>query len=86
PGQSRLPVGERLAALPLRALTAAQAHHAMLARLGCTRLGELRRLPRAALARRFGPALLTALDQAWGDAPEAHEWLTLPERFEARLE
>lgn len=80
------PLSERLDALPLDALTAAQAHHAMLARLGCTRLGELRRLPRAALARRFGPALLTALDQAWGDAPEAHEWLTLPERFEARLE
>ncbi|MBW8847939.1 MAG: DNA polymerase Y family protein [Burkholderiales bacterium] len=77
---------ERLDALPLSALSAAQAHHAMLARLGCTRLGELRRLPRAALARRFGPALLTALDQAYGDLPEVHSWLTLPERFDARLE
>ncbi|MCF8206074.1 MAG: DNA polymerase Y family protein [Methylotenera sp.] len=77
---------ERLDALPLRALSAAQAHQAMLARLGCQQLGELRRLPRAALARRFGPALLTALDQAYGDAPEAHTWLTLPDRFEARLE
>lgn len=79
-------LGERLDALPLAALSAAQAHHAMLARLGCTRLGQLRRLPRAALARRFGPALLTALDQAYGDLPEAHSWLTLPDRFEARLE
>ncbi|NCT83775.1 MAG: DNA polymerase Y family protein [Comamonadaceae bacterium] len=77
---------DRLDALPLSALSAAQAHHAMLARLGCTRLGELRRLPRPALARRFGPGLLTALDQAYGDLPEAHEWLTLPERFDARLE
>jgi protein ImuB len=77
---------DRLDALPLSALTAAQAHHAMLARLGCQRLGELRRLPRAALAKRFGPGLLTALDQAYGELPEAHDWLTLPDRFEARLE
>ncbi len=84
PRQGRF--GERLDALPLHTLSAAQAHHAMLARLGCTRLGELRRLPRAALARRFGPALLTALDQAYGELPEAHVWLHLPERFQARLE
>lgn len=77
---------DRLDALPLHALSAAQAHHAMLARLGCTRLGELRRLPRPALAKRFGPALLTALDQAYGDLPEVHDWLVLPERFDARLE
>lgn len=77
---------DRLDALPLHALSAAQAHHAMLVRLGCQRLGELRRLPRAALARRFGPALLTALDRAYGELPEAHDWLTLPDRFEARLE
>lgn len=79
-------LSDRLDALPLSALTAAHAHHAMLARLGCTRLGELRRLPRPALARRFGPALLTALDQAYGDLPEAHEWLSLPDRFDTRLE
>ncbi|WP_457321755.1 Y-family DNA polymerase [Roseateles sp. P5_E11] len=79
-------LSERLDALPLSALSAAQAHHAMLARLGCTRLGELRRLPRPALAKRFGPALLTALDQAYGDLPEMHSWLTLPDRFDARLE
>lgn len=79
-------LSDRLDALPLAALSAAQAHHAMLARLGCRRLGELRRLPRTALAQRFGPALLTALDQAYGDQPEAHHWLTLPEHFDARLE
>lgn len=84
PRQGRL--AERLDALPLSALSAAQAHHAMLARLGCRQLGLLRRLPRPALAKRFGPALLAALDQAYGEQPEAHDWLTLPERFEARLE
>jgi protein ImuB len=79
-------LSERLDALPLAALSAAQAHHAMLARLGCQQLGGLRRLPRPALAKRFGPALLTALDQAYGELPEVHRWLTLPERFSARLE
>jgi protein ImuB len=78
--------GERLDALPLAALSAAQAHQAMLARLGCQCLGQLRQLPRAALAKRFGPGLLMALDQAYGDAPEVHAWLTLPDRFDARLE
>lgn len=77
---------DRLDALPLSALSEAQAHHAMLARLGCQCLGQLRRLPRAALARRFGSGLLTALDRAYGERPEVHHWLTLPERFDARLE
>ena len=85
-GPGRGPLAERLDALPLHCLSAAQAHHAMLARLGCRCLGELCRLPRAALAKRFGPALLTALDQAYGELPEVHHWLTLPERFQARLE
>lgn len=84
PARGRL--SERLDALPLAALTAAQAHHAMLARLGLRHLGDLRGLPRAALARRFDPTLLTALDQTYGDLPEVHAWLTLPERFDTRLE
>ncbi|HEX2011036.1 MAG TPA: DNA polymerase Y family protein [Roseateles sp.] len=80
------PLGELLDAQPLAALSAVQAHEAMLARLGCRRLGQVRALPRAALARRFGDALLGALDRAYGCAPEAHVWLQAPERFEARLE
>ena len=75
-----------LDALPLTALSAVAAHRPMLERLGCRRLADVRRLPRASLARRFGPGLLRALDQAHGDMPEAHEWLTLPEQFELRLE
>jgi protein ImuB len=82
----RTPLAPLLDALPLPVLSAVQAHEAMLARLGCRRLADLRRLPRPALARRFGTALLQALDQAYGDAPEAHQWLELPERFQARLE
>ncbi|MDN3922214.1 Y-family DNA polymerase [Roseateles violae] len=76
----------RLDALPLASLSAVAAQQAMLARLGCRCLADVRRLPRPAAARRFGSALLQALDQAYGEAPEAHRWLELPERFAARLE
>lgn len=86
PRSLRQALAERLDPLPIETLSAALAHKPMLARLGCSTLADLRRLPRPALTRRFGPALLTALDQAYGDAPEAHDWLTLPERFSARLE
>lgn len=75
-----------LDALPLSSLSAVQAESAMLARLGCRRLGDARRLPRAGLARRFGAGLLLALDRAYGEVQQAHDWVRLPERFEARLE
>jgi len=72
--------------LPLNTLLAAQAHLPTLTRLGCTRWGDLRALPRAGLARRFGAALVDALDQAYGSRPDIYPWLTLPEVFEAALE
>jgi len=72
--------------LPLNTLLAAQAHLPTLARLGCTRWGDLRALPRDGLARRFGAALVDALDQAYGQRPDIYPWLTLPEVFEAALE
>ena len=43
-------------------------------------------LPRAPMVRRFGAELRRALDIAWGLAPESYPWLTLPERFDQRLE
>lgn len=71
---------------PLNTLLAAQAHLPILARLGCTCWGDLRALPRAGLARRFGQSLVDALDQAYGQRPDIYPWLTLPEVFEATLE
>ncbi|HUO79195.1 MAG TPA: DNA polymerase Y family protein [Steroidobacteraceae bacterium] len=56
------------------------------ARLGLATLGELRRLPRDGLARRFEPALLGALDEAFGLAPAPRRRHVAPERFEERLE
>ncbi|HWP18090.1 MAG TPA: DNA polymerase Y family protein [Burkholderiaceae bacterium] len=76
----------RLDAVPLECLPGLAEHQPVLARLGCRTLGEVRRLPRPGLARRFGDGLLGALDRAYGQAPERFEWLALPEVFDARLE
>lgn len=75
-----------LDALPLAHLSAARDHLPLLARLGCQTWGQLRALPRDGLARRFGAALLEALDRAYGLRPEAWTWTVLPETFSARLE
>ena len=76
----------RLDALPVGTLSAARPHLAVLARLGCRTLGALRALPRGGVSRRLGAAVLEALDQAYGLRPEACDWVTLPERFDARLD
>jgi len=72
--------------LPLDSFTAAAPHLHTLERIGCTTLGQLRRLPRAGLSRRFGAGLLQALDAACGQRPERHAWLTLPAAFDQKLE
>lgn len=80
------PLDQLLDALPLSTLTAVDVHSAMLARLGCQTLGQVRVLPRGGMARRFDAQLLAALDQAYGLRPEAHEWVSLPETFHTKLE
>jgi len=72
--------------LPLQALAAARAHLPTLERIGCTRWGQLRALPRGGVARRFGAPLLDALDCAYGLKSELYPWLVLPEVFDASLE
>jgi protein ImuB len=79
-------LASRLDALPLHTLSAARPHAVTLAHIGCRTLGNLRALPRGGVARRFDKQLLHALDQAYGLAPEVHEWVQLPETFDARLE
>ena len=74
------------AALPLPVLDAARPHVPLLARLGLRTWGDAHALPRAAMVRRFGPALRAALDVAFGLAPERYPWLVLPERFDEKLE
>ncbi|MFM7706103.1 MAG: DNA polymerase Y family protein [Rubrivivax sp.] len=61
-------------------------HAQALQGMGVHTLAQLRALPRAGLARRFGPALLQALDRARGEVPDPRTWLSLPDAFDARLE
>lgn len=76
----------RGADLPLWTLTTARPHQAVLQRLGCSTWGQVDALPRAGLARRFGPELGRALDVALGRAADAYSWITLPERFAQSLD
>jgi len=74
------------AQLPLHTLSAARPHAKVLARMGCRTWGDLDALPRAGVARRFGPALLDALDAALGRQPRAWAWQRLPDGFDEHLE
>ena len=80
------PLAKLLDRIPLEALTAVRHHHPVLVRLGCKTLGDVRRLPRGGISRRFDQNVLTALDQAYGLRPAAHEWVMLPESFSVKLE
>lgn len=67
------PGGERtlLSSLPVEALRLDPEDAASLVRLGIGTVGALAALPRAELARRFGPGVRLRLDQALGEASEA---------------
>jgi protein ImuB len=83
----RMPSLERrLARLPVALLPPARPYQAWLEGIGCTRIGELQRLPRPGLQRRCGKALLEMLDAAHGMAPEMFEWIEAPASFRACLE
>lgn len=80
------PLEAGLDRLPMEVLSAVEPHRPTLARLGCKMLGDIRKLPRGGISRRFDKELLGALDQAYGLKPEVHRWEVLPETFSARLE
>ena len=73
----QLPVGLLVTALP---------HLDTLQAIGCQRIGQLRNLPRAGIARRFGKDVLQELDRAYGVEPEVHAWYEPPASFSARME
>ncbi len=72
--------------LPLDTLSAALPHVHTLARIGCRSWADVRALPRGGVARRFGAALLEALDAAYGEQPEGYPWLAMPEVFDVKIE
>jgi protein ImuB len=75
-----------LDALPFHLLSATRPYYDLLAGIGCANLSDLRKLPREGLRRRCDPAVLTALDQAYGEVIELFDWVKAPPSFAARLE
>jgi protein ImuB len=81
PGQTRT----ALSPLPIAALRIAPDLVATLNRLGLRQISDLAGQPRAALARRFGRALVQRLDQALGVEPEPITPVRAPDHFAVRL-
>ena len=74
-----------LAPLPLAICDVDADTRAMLAASGVTTFGDAHRLPRAGLARRAGPQIVTTLDRALGRTPDPREPYRPPPHFERRL-
>lgn len=77
--------GRQLAQLPIEALDLPANIVAELKILGVKTVRALQRLPRAELARRFGPEPGQALDAALGAAPEGFEPIIAPHPVRVRL-
>jgi len=75
-----------LADLSVRVLTQDADTLEALAAIGMSCVADVLGLPRAGLARRFGPKLLDDLDRALGRAPDPRTFFTPPTAFHARLE
>ena len=73
-----------LAPLPVERLRISAETATVLRKLGLFTIGQVQRLPRTGLARRF-PDLLPQLDKAMGQAPEAVEFLVPPTPWIERL-
>ena len=90
PALRKLPLVQRLDALPLPAAAQAWAIEPRLVELlhgiGCRTLGDVRLLPRTGAQRRGAAALLDAIDRAHGTVPDPQQWYELPPTFEQGLE
>lgn len=79
-------LASELAALPIASLPWPSARCEALRSMGVRRLGDCVRLPRAALARRFGADCLLELDQAYGRTPDPRPRYRPEPLFRHRLE
>jgi len=70
----------------LQCIPEAQPHLDLLDRMGIRSLAQLQKLPRAGIQRRFGKALVQAIDAAHGRSPDLRVWITSPKVFESRCE
>lgn len=80
---NRLPAA--LTRVPMRALDLPASTQTALADLGMRAVGDLLRLPRDGLTRRFGPLLVQSLDRALGRIPDPRAPFMLPPQFVAHL-
>jgi protein ImuB len=78
--------GDDLDALPIDAITWPTGVREKLLHFGLRRLGELRRLPSAALARRIGKPAAMMLARAYGEAVDLRPDFVFPLRFEQTIE
>lgn len=92
-GAARLPACLEVAQLPsvlaplsLAVLELPETAERRLAGFGARSLGDLLRLPRAGLARRFGAAFARELAQTLGELPDPRARFAFPETFGATLE
>ena len=74
-----------LAKLPIASLRIENKIVTKLNQLGLKSVKDLLKQPRAALARRFGPTLITRLDQALGHVPETISPITDKKHFGVRI-
>ena len=75
-----------ISALPTAVLDLPPQRAHRLTRAGLRTLGDLLRMPRDGLARRYGQNLLQQLDQALGKAPQALPAFAPPQRFTANVD
>lgn len=79
-------VVQALDALPVSLVDALASHIDTLEAIGCHTIGQLRRLPRQGLAKRFGREILVELDRAYGAEPELLSWYVPPDKFSQKIE
>ncbi len=77
---------QRIGALPAHLLARTRAQRELLDSIDVRQVRDLVALPRAAIARRLGGALLDELDRALGRLPEPRQWFESPAEFDLRLE
>lgn len=75
-----------VAPLSLSAMALEPKTHEALQGLGLRTIGELMRLPRAGLGRRYGPGLIESLDRALGRFPDPRPCWSAPPVFERKVE
>ncbi len=75
-----------LSGLPLAVTRWPESLRDRLAEAGARQVGDILRLPRDGLARRYGPAMAQMLEQALGQRPTPRARTVLPERFVTTFE